>query len=104
MLAYFDPRKRIHLETDASKFAITAILSQFQEEGQWRPVAFWLRKLIPAETCYKTHDQELLAIVAAFKQWQHHLGTILQSHINQARETQLMRRRDAPTTHLPWMR
>ena len=73
MLAHFDPRKRIHLETDASKFAIAAILSQFQEEGQWRPVAFWSRKLIPAETRYKTHDQELLAIITVFKQWRYYL-------------------------------
>jgi hypothetical protein len=36
-------------------------------------VAFWSRKLIPAETRYKTYDQELLAIVAAFKQWRHYL-------------------------------
>ena len=67
VVAHFDPRKRIRLETDASKFAIAAILSQFQEEGQWHPVAFWSRKLIPAETCYETHDQELLVIVATFK-------------------------------------
>ena len=72
VLAHFDPHKCIHLETDASKFAIAAILSQLQE-GQWHPVAFWSRKLIPAETRYKTHDQELLAIVAVFKQWQHYL-------------------------------
>jgi hypothetical protein len=67
ILAHFDPRKRIRLEIDASKFAIAAILSQLQEDGQWRPVAFWWRKLILAETCYETHDQELLAIVAVFK-------------------------------------
>jgi hypothetical protein len=73
ILAHFDPRKRIRLEMDASKFAIAAILSQLQEDGQWRPVAFWLRKLILAEIRYETHDQELLAIVAAFKQWRHYL-------------------------------
>ena len=69
VLAHFDPYKRIRLETDASKFAIAAILSQFQEEGQWRLVVFWSRKLILVEICYETHDQELLAIVATFKQW-----------------------------------
>lgn len=73
ILAHFDPRMRIRIETDASQFAIAAILSQLQEDGQWRPVAFWSRKLIPAETRYETHDQELLAIVAAFKQWRHYL-------------------------------
>ena len=49
------------------------ILSQFQEEDQWHLVVFWLRKLIPVEICYETHDQELLAIVAVFKQWRHYL-------------------------------
>ena len=34
-------------------------------------VAFHSRKMIPAERNYKTHDQELLAIVTAFKQWRH---------------------------------
>jgi hypothetical protein len=88
VLAYFDPRKHICLETDVSKFAIAAILSQFQEEGQWHPVAFWLRKLILAETRYETHDQELLAMVAVFKQWRHyvegsmHMVKVLTDHNN----------------------
>ena len=29
--------------------------------------------MIPAETCYETHDGELLAIVEAFKTWRHYL-------------------------------
>ena len=29
--------------------------------------------MIPAETRYETHDQELLAIVEAFKTWRHYL-------------------------------
>ncbi len=29
--------------------------------------------MIPAETCYKTHNHELLAIVKAFKTWRHYL-------------------------------
>ena len=29
--------------------------------------------MIPAETQYKTHDGELLAIVEAFKTWRHYL-------------------------------
>ena len=29
--------------------------------------------MIPAETRYKTHDAELLAIVEAFKTWRHYL-------------------------------
>ncbi len=29
--------------------------------------------MFPAETCYKTHDQELLAIIDTFKTWCHYL-------------------------------
>ena len=29
--------------------------------------------MIPAETCYETYDSKLLAIVEAFKTWQHYL-------------------------------
>src|SRR5690606_29992925 len=36
-------------------------------------IAFFSRKLKPAETCYPTHDKELLAIVDALKQWRHYL-------------------------------
>lgn len=36
-------------------------------------MAFFLKKMIPAKTRYKTHDQELLAIVEAFKTWRHYL-------------------------------
>jgi hypothetical protein len=39
----------------------------------WHPVAFWSRKLTDAECNYQTHDQELLAIVEAFRQWRHYL-------------------------------
>ncbi len=43
------------------------------EIGQWHPVAFFFQKMIPVETRYETHDQELLAIVEAFKTWRHDL-------------------------------
>ena len=57
------------IETDASDFAIGAILSQRDEEGRLHPVAFHSRKFQPAEINYEIHDQELLAIVDAFKHW-----------------------------------
>ena len=73
ILRHFDPERKIRVETDASNFAIAGILSQPDDEGHWKPVAFWSRKMIPAERNYETHDQELLAIVAVFKQWRHYL-------------------------------
>lgn len=78
VLSHFDPEKPIRVETDASTFAIAAVLSQQQSsldgtKQHWHPVAFWSRKLIPAERNYTTHDQELLAIHECFKAWRHYL-------------------------------
>ena len=72
LLKYFEPELPIRIETDASSFGIAAILSQQKAPEPWHPVAFMSRKLIPAEMNYDTHDQELLAIVEAFKQWRHY--------------------------------
>ena len=36
-------------------------------------MTYFLRKIIPAETRYKTHDNELLVIGKAFKTWRHYL-------------------------------
>ena len=76
ILIHFDSELKIQLETDASDYAIADILSQLIALGMWHLVAFWSRKMIPAEQNYETHDQELLAIVAAFKQWRHYLDEV----------------------------
>ena len=50
MLLHFDQKRKIQLETDASGVAISAIISQLVEEtGRWHPIAFWSRKMAPAE-------------------------------------------------------
>ena len=75
ILHHFDPECHIRIETDASGYAIGGVLSQLtsDDSGRWHPVAFFSRKMIPAETRYETHDGELLAIVEAFKTWRHYL-------------------------------
>ena len=79
ILWHFDPECHIQIETDALGYAIGGVLSQLtsdhltSDQGQWHPVAYFLRKMIPAETRYETHDVELLAIVEAFKTWRHYL-------------------------------
>ena len=83
---HFDSKSHIRIETDASSYAIDGVLSQLNLDsdappnnsnksdfGQWHPVAYFSRKMIPAETRYETHDAELLAIVEAFKTWRHYL-------------------------------
>ena len=77
ILQYFDPECHIRIKTDASGYAIGGVLSQLAsgsspdgvvtkaDLGQLHPVAFFSRKMISAETCYETHNGELLAIVKA---------------------------------------
>jgi RNase H-like domain found in reverse transcriptase len=75
ILLHFDPSKPIRLVTDISEFTICGILHQPSDgpSRHWHPVAFWSRKMIPAEYNYETHDQEFLAIVMSLKYWRHYL-------------------------------
>ena len=64
ILQHFDPERYIRVETDASGYAIGGVLSQLTNDlGRWHPVAYFLHKMIPAKTRYKTHNGEPLAIV-----------------------------------------
>ncbi|MBW0530597.1 hypothetical protein O181_070312 [Austropuccinia psidii MF-1] len=56
------------LKTNASNYALGAVLSQVSDSGK-HPIAFDIRKLIPAELSYEIHDKELLGIVWALKCW-----------------------------------
>jgi hypothetical protein len=64
------PRRRhlavISLATDASDTHIGGVLQQLSA-GSWRPLAFFSRKLSPAESKYSTFDRELLAVFAAIR-------------------------------------
>jgi hypothetical protein len=57
ILTYFDPTKEYIVETDASDFALGAILSQKDEEGRLHPIAFHSRKFQLAEINYEVHDK-----------------------------------------------
>ncbi len=59
-----DVNKQFYLETDASEFAIGAVLLQKSSSDHLHPVAYYSRKLLPAESNYTVHDKELLAIVS----------------------------------------
>ena len=73
VLIHFDPSNPIVVETDASKYAIAAILSQISpKDGDIHPIAFYSQGM-PTELNYEIYDKELLAIYAAFKQWQNYL-------------------------------
>jgi len=69
ILAHFNATKPVIIDTDASDFAIGAILSQTDEKGRLHAVTFHSQKFQPAEINYEIHNKELLANVDAFKHW-----------------------------------
>src|SRR5277367_6467906 len=73
VLANWASDKPLIVETDASDYALGAILSIVDDSGEVHPVAFHSRVFTSAEVNYDTHDKELLAIFAAFKIWRHYL-------------------------------
>ena len=57
------------MTTDASLVGVGALLEQFHEEDSlWKPIAYWSKKLLPAQTRYHATDREWLAVVAAVTQ------------------------------------
>jgi hypothetical protein len=78
-----DPTKPFTVTTDASDFAIGAVLSQNHGKGD-QPLAFESRKLSSAELNYPIHEKELLAIVHAIRLWRIYLEgqtfTIITDH------------------------
>lgn len=60
------------VNTDASGYAVGATLSQDQGKGL-QPIAFLSKKMNTAETKYPVHEQELLAVIIALKEWRHYL-------------------------------
>ncbi|KAL8445313.1 hypothetical protein Emed_005713 [Eimeria media] len=61
-----DPSKPYVLWTDASVYALGAVLLQ---DG--KPLGFLSKKMNPQQQRYSTYQQELLALLTALKKWEH---------------------------------
>jgi hypothetical protein len=72
LLRLFDPQLPCKVSVDASKVALGGVLEQ-AEHGIWRPVAYYSRKLTPAETRYTTRERECLAVKQCLVVWWHYL-------------------------------
>jgi cleavage and polyadenylation specificity factor subunit 1 len=72
LLAHPDPTAPLALVTDASKSSMGAVLQQ-RVQNAWQPLAFFSKKLIPAQQKYISYDRELLAIYEAVKNFRHML-------------------------------
>jgi hypothetical protein len=101
VLRHYDPDLKSRIETDASDGVIAGVLSQLHrnyadpesengddddDEGSWRPVAYFSKTMAPAECNYEIHDKELLAIVRSLNEWRpelystHHKVRIFTDH------------------------
>jgi hypothetical protein len=65
LLSYSDLNKPFHIHTDASHYQLGAVISQDNH-----PIAFYSRKLQPAQIRYTTTERELLSIVETLKEFQ----------------------------------
>ena len=81
VLAQFDPDRETRVETDSSGYCSGATLSQKDDEGSFRPVAYISKKYTPAECNYEIHDKEMLAIIHALKAWDSELRSVGRFHI-----------------------
>lgn len=69
ILAMWDDEKETVLEADSSGYVIGGCLSQKDEVGLLRPIAYFSKKMSPAEANYDIHDKELLAIIRCMEEW-----------------------------------
>ena len=77
VLAHYDPELETWMETDASDFVIAGVLSQMHG-SVLKPVAYFSKKMTPAECNYMIYDKELLAIVKGFEAWRPELASVRQ--------------------------
>jgi len=68
-----DSDAQLVVETDASDYALAAILSIMTKDNEIHPVVFHSRTFSAPELNYDIHDKELLVIFKAFKIWRHYL-------------------------------
>ena len=68
--------RSFYLRTDASKYAVGAVLEQQDSETRAHyPLAFWSRKLSPRQMQWSPREQETYTIICALRKYQSWIGT-----------------------------
>ena len=75
MLAHYNSSLETWEETDASNFVVAGVFSQ-KHSKVLKPVAYFSKKMTPAECNYMIYDKELLAIVKSFETWRPELASV----------------------------
>ena len=68
-----DHSKPFQIESDASKVATGAVLTQTDLNGDRHLVAFLSQTFTDTERWYEIYDRELLEIIQALKEWKHYI-------------------------------
>lgn len=73
LLVHPDENALYTLTTDASGIAVGAVLQQKSQDGTWKPLGFFSKKLSPTQSIYSAFDRELLGIFLSIKHFRHFL-------------------------------
>jgi len=69
LIAHYSPHRPTRIETDSSDGVTAGVLSQQQDDDQWKLIAFFLKVMSPEEMCYEIHDKEMLAVMRGLAEW-----------------------------------
>ena len=73
LLVHFNPSQRLTLMCDASPYGVGAVLSQIDEQGVEKPVAYASRTLSQPERNYSQLEKEALALIFGTKRFHNYL-------------------------------
>ena len=68
-----DQMKPFQIECDMSKYALGAVLTQLDSNGDRHPCTFISKMFSPTKKNYEIYNRELLAIIRALKEWRHYI-------------------------------
>jgi hypothetical protein len=95
-----DLDKPFLVRTDASGFATGAALLQ-EHNDMLMPVAYFSKKLLPAERNYTTTEREMLAVIQALKEWELFLeGSTFSVETDHSALRYLLDLKDPPTSRM----
>ena len=75
VLPHYNPKLETGIKTNSSDFIMINVLLQMHN-GMLRLVAYFSKKLTPAECNYMIYNKKLLAIVKSFKMWHPELASV----------------------------
>ena len=73
VLAVLDLMKPFIMESDASKWALGAVLRQQDMNGDWHPCAYLSKTFDQTQRNYDIANRKLLVIITALETWRHYL-------------------------------